>query len=108
MKDSMNVYFHDAKGDATDYKIYHAMAVTRDELRKELKDELSPIDKELKLLKDRLAEIDKSMVQLPTKKDLRELVVDKTKAMRGELIVWILGTAIALAGILKFVPSPGG
>ena len=51
MKDSKNVRFPNAEGDATDYKIHHAMAVTRDELRKELKDELSPIGKELKSLR---------------------------------------------------------
>ena len=72
-------------------EIQYAMALTREVLRNELNEKLEPIQ-------ERLSE-------LPDKEALRELVEDKTKAMKGELLAWILGAAVLITGIVKLVPS---
>lgn len=76
---------------------------------------MEDVDRAIKPLEERVGKVEsvlegirKDLPELTKKADLRDLVVDKTNAMKGELIAWILGTAIVLAGILKFVPGPGG
>lgn len=95
--------------------------VTLDQLREELHREIDPVRADTRELRGDLAkvkedatelkigmaEIKVRVEQIPNDKALSKLVLDKTDAMRGRLIVWIIGTGIAVAGFLKFVPAPG-
>ena len=58
-------------------------------------------------VKTGLANVRIEMAQLPTRDDLRELVADKTEAMKGRLVAWIVGTGLGVAALLKYVPGPG-
>ena len=59
------------------------------------------------VVKTDLANVRIEVAKLPTRDDLRELVADKTEAMKGRLVAWIVGTGVGVAALLKYVPGPG-
>jgi len=75
---------------------------------REVRGDLSKVKDDVTALKIGMAEIGVKVDQIPKDEALSTLVVRETDAMKGKLIVWIVGTGIAVAGILKFVPTPGG
>ena len=56
-------------------------------------------------VKTDLANVRIEVARLPTRDDLRELVADKTEAMKGRLVAWIVGTGVG--ALLRYVPGPG-
>ena len=88
--------------------------LTLEQLREELHRELDPMREDIREMRADVRELRSGMADVrvelekrPTKAEMRDLVVDKVNAMKGGLLAWILGTALALAGFLKFVPGPG-
>ena len=58
-------------------------------------------------VKTDLANLRIELARLPTRDDLRELLADKTEAMTGKLVAWIVGTGVGVVALLKYVPGPG-
>lgn len=58
-------------------------------------------------VKTDLANLRIEVARLPTRDDLRELLADKTEAMTGKLVAWIVGTGVGVIALLKYVPGPG-
>ncbi len=72
-----------------------------------VKTDIRTLQTDLGGVKTDLANVRIEVARLPTRDDLRELVADKTEAIKGKLVVWIVGTGLGVAALLKYVPGPG-
>ena len=72
-----------------------------------VKTDIRALQTDLGGVKTDLANVRIEVARLPTRDDLRELVADKTEAIKGKLVVWIVGTGLGVAALLKYVPGPG-
>lgn len=72
-----------------------------------VKTDIRTLQADLGGVKIDLANVRIEVARLPTRDDLRELVADKTEAIKGKLVVWIVGTGLGVAALLKYVPGPG-
>ncbi len=86
------------------------MTLTIEQLREELHRELTPMRKEIRDLRTDVADLRGEMAdlrvevaKLPTRDDMRELVLDKTNAMKGNLLAWIAASAVAVTAALTAV-----
>lgn len=72
-----------------------------------LQTDMDAVKTDIGALQTDLANVRIEVARLPTRDDLRELVADKTEAMKGKLVAWIVGTGVGVAALLKYVPGPG-
>ncbi len=88
---------------APSIEVRHATLLTRETLREDLRTGLDPLESRIQALEGAISNVREDVARLPTKDDLRELVVDKTDAMKGRLQAWILVTALGTVGSLSGV-----
>ena len=76
----------------------------------QLREELAPMRQDVRELRTDMAKVTKDVADarvkvasLPTRDEMRQMVVDKTDAMKGHLIGWIVGTGLGMATILGFI-----